>query len=240
MLTGGIRPTAPPSRLQPLLNHGTLLGAAKDGFKDVLGLREVQDFEAKRNWPDLKSAAIRWEFVKDVVAMANGGGGSIVYGVATQPLLDEQGDVTAAIHLLGRAAVNFGMAQSILDQHALPRLRGVEMNFIEVPEDPSRGLVLLEVPQQPTKVILCKALEAGENLKEYLFGFVERDRDGTRNWTRDDVARMIRSGTDSVSARLEGIEQALGQLAQAHLASVRETDENNQLDARIEEMLRDD
>ncbi|MEP6617657.1 MAG: ATP-binding protein [bacterium] len=223
------------------MDRQTVLDSADTDFTSLVGIREVQAFEAKQQWPDLVLATSRWEFAKDVAAMANGGGGRIIFGLATQRLVAEQADETSAVHLIDRATVDVAKAMGILDQHVVPKLRDVRIEFVEAQGQAPKGIVLVDVPRPSSKVILCKAMEGNEALKEYLFGFAERDRDVTRNWTRDDVARMIRSGTDAVSARLEAIEQIVGTLMTEHLAaSAPGTEDDQLLNARLDEVLQDE
>ena len=223
------------------MDRQKVLEAAKTDFTSLIGLREVQTFEAKQQWPDLSLTTARWEFAKDVAAMANGGGGLIIFGLATQRLVAEQTDETSAVHLIDPADADAGKASGILDQHILPKLRDVRIEFVEALGQAPKGIVLVDVPRQSGKVILCKVMESAEPMKEYLFGFAERDRDGTRNWTREEVSRMIRSGTDAVSARLEAIEQVLSTLTAERIAASESPREDDQrLNARIDEVLRDE
>ena len=208
----------------------------------LIGTREAQDFEAKREWPDLAgSARSRWEFAKDVAAMANGGGGLIVYGLATMNLPAEQADEIHSVTLVRQDAVNGKMALAILAEHVSPPLVGVRIDFIEAATDTPNGIVLVAVPRQNGKVILCKTMEGDDAMKGYLFGFAQRDRDGTINWSRAEVSRMIRSGTDTISARLEAIESMLSSMRASGASCPAPVAEGNaELNARLDEILRDD
>lgn len=223
------------------MDRQTILDAATTDFTSLIGVREVQTFEAKQQWPDLSLATARWEFAKDVAAMVNGGGGLIIFGLATQRLVAEQADETSAVHLIDPADVNVSKALGVLEQHIVPTLRDVRIEFVAALGQVPKGIVLIEAPRQSSKVVLCKAMEGAAPLKEYLFGFAERDHDGTRNWTREEVTRMIRSGTDPVSARLEAIEQVLSTLTAERLAaSAPPREDEERLNARIDEVLRDE
>ena len=230
-----------PDLERAVVDRDTVVAASASDFQSLLGVREVQDFEAKQEWPDFATARSRWEFAKDVAAMANGGGGIIVYGLATQKLLAEQADETVAVHPINPAAFNSGMAIGILTDHISPRLRDVRIDLIPGLTLAPTGAVVVDVPRQNGKVLLCKAMEGEEGLKEYLFGFAERDRDGTRNWTREEVSRMIRSGTDAISARLEAIENILSSMnAERRPVNEFAPDDDAVLNARLDEVARDE
>lgn len=215
--------------------------AADTDFVSLLGWREEQGFEAKQQWPDFASATGRWEFAKDVAAMANGGGGTIVFGLSTQKLPAEQADETVEVHPIHPGSINVAAAVGILSEHILPKLRGIRIELVAGKTISPTGIVVVLVPAQPTKVILCKAMEGTTALKEYLFGYVERDRDGTQNWTREQVGKIIRTGTDAVGARLEAIEQVLNSLQQKLLvADAPKTIDDGLLKERISEVLSDD
>ncbi len=223
------------------MNRQTVLDAAESDFQSLIGIREIQDFEAKQEWPDLRTATARWEFAKDVAAMANGGGGIVLYGLATQQLPAEQADAVSAVHPVAPGSLNVGMAINILEQHVSPNLRELRIDLVPGRTCTPNGIVLLEVPPQNGKVILCKAMEGTEPMKEYLFGFAERDRDGTRNWTREEVSRMIRLGTTETSVRLESIESILIAIRAGLAAAPAAPAEANDLfNARLDEVLRDE
>jgi hypothetical protein len=223
------------------LDRLTILNAANADFKPLIGIREVQDFEAKQQWPNLTIAASRWEFCKDVAAMANGGGGIIIYGLATQKLPAQQADETHAVHPIDPASVNTEMALGILSEHVHPPLSDIRIQCVPGNTLAPHGIVVLDVPPQNSKVLLCKTMEGTEAMKEYLFGFAERDRDNTRNWSRDEVVRMIKTGTDAVSARLEAIENTLSVMrAQTTAAGSPPVEDSALLKARIDEVLRDE
>jgi hypothetical protein len=158
------------------LDRQRVLDAAADDFQSLIGIRETQELEAKRQWPDLTIATSRWEFAKDVAAMANGGGGVIVYGLATQRVPAEQADETHTVHPIDPASLNAAMALGILAEHVHPRLRDVRIEFVPGSSVAPNGIVFVEVPSQDSKVILCKAMEGTVAMKEYLFGFAERGR----------------------------------------------------------------
>ena len=229
------------------MDSNDILGNAEKDIKSLIGIIEDQGFEAKQEWPDLSVAKNRWEFAKDVAAMANGGGGLIVYGVATIRIEDEQADKTSQITFVYRNSFNENMAYGVLREHVVPPIEGLRFcPLIDSSSDSGNEQVVqcvlaLCVPKQAVKVILCKPMEGNEALKEFLFGFAERDHDGTRNWSRDTVVSMIRNGTSPVALRLETIEQQLSTLiSHCQGGNSTEADYRRQLLERIEDILNDD
>jgi hypothetical protein len=84
-------------------------------------------------------------------------------------------------------------------------------------------------------------MEGSEALKEYLFGYAERDRAGTTNWSRDEVGKMIRNGTTPISKRLETIEAIVTSLHQDRTASLPTAPlDDALLKARIDEVISDE
>ncbi|MCA1705159.1 MAG: ATP-binding protein, partial [Actinobacteria bacterium] len=63
----------------------------------VLGEPETQHLDFKEQPYVLNSAKARWELAKDVAALANSGGGSLVIGVATTVPADREEEVASEI-----------------------------------------------------------------------------------------------------------------------------------------------
>lgn len=220
----------------------SIISEAQESIDSLIGRDEEQDFEAKQGWPDLTVPVQRWEFAKDVAAMANGGGGTLLFGIATSRVGGEQADRTSEFTYVNRSNCDEAMARGILKQHIHPKLENLVFYFLPEPHsiDDASGVLALYVPPQNSKVILCKTMEGSESLKEFIFGFVERDHDDTKNLTKDDVVSMIKNGTNPVAVRLEVIEQQLGTLlsrCQSREDSISEND--RQFSERIEDILND-
>lgn len=106
------------------------------------GLEETADFDMKRVVPDLKADKSKQEVAKDIAAMANSGGGWIIYGVG-----EGASDIAGSIHPCEWAAKEeqqmFTIARTKID----PPVEGIEFSKIPYGENPDEGyIVLMHVP----------------------------------------------------------------------------------------------
>ena len=106
------------------------------------GLEETADFDMKRVVPDLKADKSKQEVAKDIAAMANSGGGWIIYGVG-----EGATGIAESIHPCEWAAKEeqqmFTIARTKID----PPVEGIEFSKIPYGENPDEGyIVLMHVP----------------------------------------------------------------------------------------------
>lgn len=106
------------------------------------GLEETADFDMKRVVPDLKADKSKQEVAKDIAAMANSGGGWIIYGVG-----EGATGIAGSIHPCEWAAKEeqqmFTIARTKID----PPVEGIEFSKIPCGENPDEGyIVLMHVP----------------------------------------------------------------------------------------------
>lgn len=106
------------------------------------GLEETADFDMKRVVPDLKADKSKQEVAKDIAAMANSGGGWIIYGVG-----EGATGIAESIHPCEWAAKEeqqmFTIARTKID----PPVEGIEFSKIPCGENPNEGyIVLMHIP----------------------------------------------------------------------------------------------
>lgn len=130
---------------------------AQNKFDSVIGQAETVWLEFKSQpylpWND---EAKRLEFAKDASAMANGGGGLIVFGYQT-----EADDLTARDIVKARTPVSIGHVdidgyKKSLEQWTYPPMRSIVLKWWGLEE--GKGVLSIEVPaatesQQPVLVI---------------------------------------------------------------------------------------
>lgn len=106
------------------------------------GLEETADFDMKRVVPDLKADKSKQEVAKDIAAMANSGGGWIIYGVG-----EGATGIAGSIHPCEWTATEeqqmFTIARTKID----PPVEGIEFSKIPCGENSDEGyIVLMHVP----------------------------------------------------------------------------------------------
>lgn len=106
------------------------------------GLEETADFDMKRVVPNLKEDKSKQEIAKDIAAMANSGGGWIIYGVG-----EGASDIAGSIHPCEWTATEeqqmFTIARTKID----PPVEGIEFSKIPCGENPDEGyIVLMHIP----------------------------------------------------------------------------------------------
>lgn len=106
------------------------------------GLEETADFDMKRVVPDLKADKSKQEVAKDIAAMANSGGGWIIYGVG-----EGASDIAGSIHPCEWTATEEQQMLNIAYTKVDPPVVGLEFNKISCGENPDeKYLVLMHIP----------------------------------------------------------------------------------------------
>lgn len=106
------------------------------------GLKETADFDMKRVVPDLKADKSKQEVAKDIAAMANSGGGWIIYGVG-----EGASDIAGSIHPCEWAAKEEQQMLTIAYTKIDPPVVGLEFNKISCGENSDgKYLVLMHIP----------------------------------------------------------------------------------------------
>lgn len=105
------------------------------------GLEETADFDMKRVVPDLKADKSKQEVAKDIAAMANSGGGWIIYGVG-----EGASDIAESIHPCEWTATEEQQMLNIAYTKIDPPVVGLEFNKISCGENSDKKLVLMHIP----------------------------------------------------------------------------------------------
>ena len=106
------------------------------------GLEETADFDMKRVVPDLKADKSKQEVAKDIAAMANSGGGWIIYGVG-----EGVTGIAGSIHPCEWEAKEEQQMLTIAYTKIDPPVVGLEFNKISCGENPDeKYLVLMHIP----------------------------------------------------------------------------------------------
>ncbi|WP_315432454.1 ATP-binding protein [uncultured Rothia sp.] len=109
------------------------------------GLKETADFDMKRVIPDLKADKSKQEVAKDIAAMANSGGGWIIYGVG-----EGKADIAESIHPCEWEAKEEQQMLTIAYTKIDPPVVGLEFNKISCGENSDeKYLVLMHIPDSP-------------------------------------------------------------------------------------------
>lgn len=105
------------------------------------GLEETADFDMKRVVPNLKEDKSKQEIAKDIAAMANSGGGWIIYGVG-----EGASDIAESIHPCKWTATEEQQMLNIAYTKIDPPVVGLEFNKISCGENSDKKLVLMHIP----------------------------------------------------------------------------------------------
>lgn len=105
------------------------------------GLEETADFDMKRVVPNLKEDKSKQEIAKDIAAMANSGGGWIIYGVG-----EGASDIAGSVHPCEWTATEEQQMLNIAYTKIDPPVVGLEFNKISCGENSDKKLVLMHIP----------------------------------------------------------------------------------------------
>jgi hypothetical protein len=121
-------------------------------YEAVVGCRESQHLEFKESWYRFDDdEREKWELAKDVGAMANSGGGTIIRGVAIVkvPFVDE--DRASKVKPLPADKVSLKQHRDVVAHWLFPAPKGVVFEWVPADpdgEDGGKGLLVIDVPAQ--------------------------------------------------------------------------------------------
>jgi hypothetical protein len=156
----------------------TLEELTLDDLKSLLGVAtERKRLEFKSELPGGEDQ--KGEFLKDLSALANTGGGDIVYGIAE----DKATKTAAALVPFDNGLVELEITRlhQILQSGVRPRIPGVQMHTIEV--EPGKSALVIRVPQShigPHQIIFRQS-----------FRFYGRNTNGTYHVEVEELRDMI-------------------------------------------------
>lgn len=144
------------------------------------GLEETADFDMKRVVPDLKADKSKQEVAKDIAAMANSGGGWIIYGVG-----EGATGIAGSIHPCEWAATEEQQMLNIAYTKIDPPVVGLEFNKISCGENSDKKLVLMHIPDSADAPHFARA-------EKNNFSAPRRNGPHTKPMTYRDIERGFR------------------------------------------------
>lgn len=145
------------------------------------GLEETADFDMKRVVPDLKADKSKQEVAKDIAAMANSGGGWIIYGVG-----EGATGIAGSIHPCEWEAKEEQQMLTIAYTKIDPPVVGLEFNKISCGENSDeKYLVLMHIPDSADAPHFARA-------EKNNFSAPRRNGPHTKPMTYRDIERGFR------------------------------------------------
>lgn len=144
------------------------------------GLEETADFDMKRVVPDLKADKSKQEVAKDIAAMANSGGGWIIYGVG-----EGATGIAGSIHPCEWEAKEEQQMLTIAYTKIDPPVVGLEFNKISCGENSDKKLVLMHIPDSADAPHFARA-------EKNNFSAPRRNGPHTKPMTYRDIERGFR------------------------------------------------
>lgn len=144
------------------------------------GLEETADFDMKRVVPNLKEDKSKQEIAKDIAAMANSGGGWIIYGVG-----EGASDIAGSIHPCEWTATEEQQMLTIAYTKIDPPVVGLEFNKISCGENSDKKLVLMHIPDSADAPHFARA-------EKNNFSAPRRNGPHTKPMTYRDIERGFR------------------------------------------------
>lgn len=126
----------------------------------LMGIPEDQTIEFKAEPWDLDSNTGKFEAVKDIVAMANGGGGLVVLGVRTEEDPRHQADTSAELAPFTPHAQFGQRLHDIIRSWTYPPLSGLELTLYPAASDRA-CLISVRIPNSPNLTLVKKGGVAG-------------------------------------------------------------------------------
>lgn len=178
-----------------------------------VGMKEDQWFDAKRPpGYDLNTVAGRWELAKDVASFANAGGGFIVLGLETKVMLAERQEEVLATVSFAEAEFNKSQIVGVLSQYLHPKLKDVDVRWVEGHMTPGLGVGVIGIPEQPADgrfTLIAQVLDDGMPVKAIVFGLAVRQGSDSVPRTVDEMYRICRDGRTTQAERLIRMEAKL-------------------------------
>lgn len=235
----------PLDEIRALLDHRQL-----DAF---VGRCEDQWFDAKEAMYDLDAPRDRWELAKDVSAFANSGGGFLIVGLKTEPLVGERRDQVVATQLIPDQQFDPQRTAGILREYLSPVPDGLRVYWTEHSTQAGLGVGVIHVPPQPTAarvVLMARAFDDDALVKRIVFGIARRDGADSHPSGIEELHVLLQNGRSPTAERLTRIEAKIDALAAAlsTLTSAataadvvdRETQAAETLGRRLEDLLSTD
>jgi Putative DNA-binding domain len=182
-----------------------VLDLVRAGRADLLlGQREDQHLDVKRErylpWDD----KAKFELAKDVAAMANGGGGALVIGLGSSP--HRQGDVISMVNPVPYDHRLRRQMQDVIRHWLHPVPARVQVEIHDVPSaGPQHGIVLVNIPGQLEELlpILVRRGAVNGRMSEMHVAFVQRDGEETILFDAPSLHSLLSAGRAALNVRRE-------------------------------------
>lgn len=210
-------------------------------FETLVGLEEDVWFEAKGPNPyNFATPEGRYELAKDVSAFANAEGGILIIGLATTPVLGAQTERVTGHDLCTQAEFDDGQYQGFIRDNVYPRIRGLNVYWLPVSEDATRGIGVIEVPTQSPNhkyFLIAKLVESGTQIKQIVFGIAKRNDSSNDPFNIQDLHKQVQSGKSPVPQTLARIEEKIDGFIQSQKQAAAVNTPNDLYASRAAEIL---
>lgn len=182
-------------------------------YNALIGLQEDAWLEVKGGTPyNLDSPAGRYELAKDVSAFANGGGGIIIAGLQTTIQDTTRIEEITAFDLCAQDAFQIHRYISIIQEYIHPTIAGLNVYWVHVDQDTTRGLGVIEVvPQNPERqyFLIANAVDNGSMIRQFVFGIVRRNGSSNDPFTIEQLYQYTQKGKAPLQQTLIRMEEKL-------------------------------
>lgn len=167
-------------------------------FAQLIGMVEDDVFEAKAQPYALQTSMQKLELAKDVVALANAGGGVIILGLRTESVAFRFGDEVKEVRSFDGTLFKVSQYESVIRDWIYPSLV-VRLDWYPCVNEPNRGLGAIWVERQaesvkPFLLVRVSLEEQGESTTTILCGVAERRLGRVAQLSVEEVHALIRDG----------------------------------------------
>lgn len=189
-------------------------------FSTFVGEVENLWFEAKEiGEVDFNNPRHRFELAKDVSALANAEGGSLVFGLTTIPRQAEQTDEVSALAMVPQADFDGNRFAGVINEYIFPRIQNLDAQWIESSETAGMGVGWIVVPKQEDRLLpflINRVVDDEVEIQRIVFGYAKRVGAGVVPFSVEQLHSMCQQGKSHIAVRLTQIEHDLS-IVREHL-----------------------
>ena len=151
----------------------------RTGHQDVLVGQPESDWIDGKSVPYVLNDTGRFLLARDIASFANAAGGIIAIGLHTSKLRGQ--DIIRSAPGVRLAGVNVAQYRSVPRTLIYPRPQRVRVDVVPRQDDPNIGIVVVEIPEQPTslKPFFVRRAEFAGRIRTEHFTVPIRDNDAT-------------------------------------------------------------
>jgi hypothetical protein len=189
-------------------------------FEDLIDLVENEWLEAKQSPYTFNNRRSKLELAKDITALANGSGGLLLIGFATERKPDRPGDSIRAVRPFSLSLIDPDQYRKLLAEWVYPPLDMLEIRLFPDNADPQKAVAVIVVDESVTSAgkpyLVTKMLDENEAVLGAQVGFFERRFDRVPTVSPGRLQQLLRAGQsfDAIGARLQSIECSIALLTQ--------------------------